>query len=233
MLKVEGLHAYYGRAHILAGVTLELAAGEVVVLLGRNGAGKSTTMKTIMGLVRASAGSVEFQGRRIERLPPHRIARLGLGYVPEERRIFTDLTVLENLEVGRQAPRPGAPTWDFERLGAIFPNLREMPHRPGGRMSGGEQQMLTIARTLMGNPSCVLLDEPSEGVAPVIVDQMAEAIRDLKAAGVAILLSEQNLHFAMEVADRAYIIEKGAIRFSGSIAELRANSAVQAQYLAI
>jgi branched-chain amino acid transport system ATP-binding protein len=233
MLRVAGLHAYYGQAHILADVSLEVEGGEVVVLLGRNGAGKSTTMKSIMGLVRPAKGSVEFQGRRIERLAPYRIARLGLGYVPEERRIFTELTVLENLEVGRQPPRAGAPTWNFERIGRLFPNLREMPHRPGGRMSGGEQQMLTIGRTLMGNPSCVLLDEPSEGVAPVIVDQMAEAIRDLKKSGVAILLSEQNLHFAMEVADRAYIIEKGTIRFSGSMDDLRANADVQAQYLAV
>ncbi|MBL8381810.1 MAG: ABC transporter ATP-binding protein [Burkholderiales bacterium] len=233
MLKATDLHTYYGQAHILAGVSVEVRAGEVVVLLGRNGAGKSTTMKSIMGLVRPRAGTVEFQGRRIEQLATHRIARMGLGYVPEERRIFTELTVLENLEVGRQAPRPGAPTWDFEKIGRLFPNLREMPHRPGGRMSGGEQQMLTIARTLMGNPACVLLDEPSEGVAPVIVDQMAEAIRGLKSAGVAILLSEQNLHFAMEVADRAYIIEKGAIRFSGTMAALAANAEVQAQYLAV
>ncbi len=233
MLEVKGLHAYYGRAHILQGLSLVAAAGEVVALLGRNGAGKSTTLKAIMGLVPPAEGEVVFDGQRIERLPTHRIARLGLGYVPEERRIFTDLTVRENLEVGRQPPRTGAPTWDFERIGRLFPNLREMPQRPGGRMSGGEQQMLTIGRTLMGNPTCVLLDEPSEGVAPVIVDQMAEAIRDLKKAGVAILLSEQNLHFAMEVADRAYIIEKGTIRFSGSMDDLRANADVQAQYLAV
>jgi branched-chain amino acid transport system ATP-binding protein len=233
MLTVSGIHSYYGQAHILSEVSLTVNAGEVVVLLGRNGAGKSTTLKSIIGLVRPKSGSIEFHGRRIERAAPYRIARLGLGYVPEERRIFTDLTVLENLEVGRQAPRPGAPTWDFEKIGALFPNLREMPQRPGGRMSGGEQQMLTIARTLMGNPLCVLLDEPSEGVAPVIVDQMAEAIRGLKMAGVAILLSEQNLHFAMDVADRAYIIEKGGIRFSGSMEELRGNVEVQAQYLAV
>jgi branched-chain amino acid transport system ATP-binding protein len=233
MLTVSGIHSYYGQAHILSEVSLTVNAGEVVVLLGRNGAGKSTTLKSIIGLVRPKSGSIEFQGRRIERAAPYRIARLGLGYVPEERRVFTDLTVLENLEVGRQAPRPGAPTWDFEKIGALFPNLREMPQRPGGRMSGGEQQMLTIARTLMGNPLCVLLDEPSEGVAPVIVDQMAEAIRGLKKAGVAILLSEQNLHFAMDVADRAYIIEKGGIRFSGSMEELRGNAEVQAQYLAV
>ena len=233
MLTVAALHSYYGQAHILADISLEVNAGEVVVLLGRNGAGKSTTLKSIVGLVRPQSGSIEFQGQRIERLAPYRIARMGLGYVPEDRRIFTDLSVLENLEVGRQAARVGAPTWDFEKLGALFPNLKEMPQRPGGRMSGGEQQMLTIARTLMGNPLCVLLDEPSEGVAPVIVDQMVEAIRGLKAAGVAILLSEQNLHFAIDVADRAYIIEKGGIRFSGTMAELQANAEIQAQYLAV
>jgi len=233
MLNVSGIHSYYGQAHILADVSLQVNAGEVVVLLGRNGAGKSTTLKSIIGLVQPKSGEVVFAGTRIERLAPYRIARMGLGYVPEERRIFTDLTVLENLEVGRQPPRAGAPTWDFEKLGALFPNLREMPDRLGGRMSGGEQQMLTIARTLMGNPTCILLDEPSEGVAPVIVDQMAEAIRGLKAAGVAILLSEQNLHFAMEVADRAYIIEKGGIRFQGTMQELSSNAEVQAQYLAV
>ena len=232
MLKVAGIHSYYGQAHILSEVSLEVGGGEVVVLLGRNGAGKSTTLKSIIGMVRPKRGTIEFAGKRIERAAPYRIARMGLGYVPEERRIFTDLTVLENLEVGRQSARAGAQTWDFERIGALFPNLREMPHRMGGRMSGGEQQMLTIARTLMGNPSCVLLDEPTEGVAPVIVDQMTEAIRGLKAAGVAILLSEQNLHFALAVADRAYIIEKGEIRFSGSVAELRARPEIQAQYLA-
>ena len=233
MLQVSGIHSYYGQAHILSEVSLEVNAGEVVVLLGRNGAGKSTTLKSIIGLVRPRSGAITFAGTRIERLAPYRIARLGLGYVPEERRIFTDLTVLENLEVGRQPARPGAPAWDFEKIGALFPNLHEMPARLGGRMSGGEQQMLTIARTLMGNPACILLDEPSEGVAPVIVDQMAEAIRGLKAAGVAILLSEQNLHFAMEVADRAYIIEKGGIRFQGTMQELSGNAEVQAQYLAV
>jgi branched-chain amino acid transport system ATP-binding protein len=233
MLAVRDLHAYYGRAHILSGVSLDVADGEVVVLLGRNGAGKSTTMKAVMGLVPPAGGTVTFRDQRIDRREPFTIAQMGLGYVPEDRRIFTDLTVMENLEVGRQPPRQGAPTWTPEALFRLFPNLAEMRDRPGGRMSGGEQQMLTIARTLMGNPSCILLDEPSEGLAPVIVDQMAAAIRALKAEGLSVLLSEQNLHFAREVSDRAYIIEKGEIRFAGTMAELEANADVRAQYLAV
>ena len=233
MLSVRNLDAYYGRAHILTDLALEVGKGEVVVLLGRNGAGKSTTLKSIMGLVRPARGEVTFAGRRIERLEPYEIAELGLGYVPEDRRIFTELTVMENLEVGRQGARAGAPAWTPERLFKLFPNLAEMTDRPGGRTSGGEQQMLTIARTLMGNPSCILLDEPSEGLAPVIVDQMAAAIRELKTEGLAVLLSEQNLHFATEVSDRAYIIEKGHIRFSGTMTELAANEDVRAQYLAV
>ena len=233
MLEVSGIHSFYGQAHILFDVSLDVRAGEVVVLLGRNGAGKSTTLKSIAGLVRPREGSVKFIGEAIERKQSFEIARRGLGYVPEERRIFTELTVLENLEVGRQPARTGVPSWNFEKIGKLFPNLAEMPDRPGGRMSGGEQQMLTIARTLMGNPLCILLDEPSEGVAPVIVDQMAGAIAELKRQGVAVLLSEQNLHFAQEVGDRAYIIEKGRIRFQGSMDELRANDDVRAQYLAV
>ncbi len=233
MLSVRKLETYYGRAHILSDLSLEVGKGEVVVLLGRNGAGKSTTLKSIMGLVRPARGEVSFADRRIDRLEPYEIAELGLGYVPEDRRIFTELTVMENLEVGRQVARAGAPTWTPERLFKLFPNLAEMTDRPGGRTSGGEQQMLTIARTLMGNPSCILLDEPSEGLAPLIVDQMAAAIRALKAEGLSVLLSEQNLRFATEVSDRAYIIEKGRIRFSGTMAELAANEDVRAQYLAV
>jgi len=233
MLSVADLHAYYGRAHILQGVSLEANGGEVVALLGRNGAGKSTAMKAIMGLVPPARGEVTFEGRRIDRLAPYRIARLGLGYVPEERRIFTELTVMENLEVGRQATRNGAPAWDADRLFALFPNLGQMRERPGGRMSGGEQQMLTIARTLMGNPRCVLLDEPSEGLAPIIVEQMAHSIRALKGEGMCVLLSEQNLHFCEAIADRAYIIEKGRIRFGGSMAELAANASLREQYLSV
>jgi branched-chain amino acid transport system ATP-binding protein len=203
----------------------------VLALLGRNGAGKSTTLKSIIGLVRPSGGEVRFAGRRIDGLPPHRIARLGLGYVPEERRIFDELTVAENLEVGRQPPRAGAPHWTEENLFRLFPNLAEMAGRAGGRMSGGEQQMLTIARTLMGNPLLLLLDEPSEGLAPKIVETMALAIRDLKSEGLSIVLSEQNLHFAALVADRATIIEKGRIRYEGPMDELRRDAAIQREYL--
>jgi branched-chain amino acid transport system ATP-binding protein len=233
MLEVRDLHAFYGRAHILHGISLEARAGEVVALLGRNGAGKSTAMKAIMGLVPPARGEVSFAGKRIERLPPYRIARLGLGYVPEERRIFTELSVMENLEVGRQAARDGVPVWTEEKLFKLFPNLARMRERPGGRMSGGEQQMLTIARTLMGNPSCVLLDEPSEGLAPIIVEEMANSIRALKGEGVSVIFCEQNLHFALGVADRAYIIEKGQIRFGGSMAELAANDSLREQYLSV
>jgi branched-chain amino acid transport system ATP-binding protein len=233
MLHVKDLHAYYGRAHILHGVSLEASAGEVVALLGRNGAGKSTVMKTIMGLVSAAKGEVTFDGRRIERLAPYRIARLGLGYVPEDRRIFTELSVMENLAVGLQPPRKDAPSWTEDKLFALFPNLAGMRERPGGRMSGGEQQMLTIARTLMGNPRCVLLDEPSEGLAPIIVEQMARSIHALKGEGLCVLLCEQNLHFSQAVADRAYIIEKGQIRFGGSMAELAADASLREQYLSV
>ncbi len=233
MLKISGLNSVYGRAHLLFDLALEANKGEVVVLLGRNGAGKSTTMKSIIGLVQPSAGSIEFEGRSIERQSPYRIARAGLGYVPEERRIFTDLTVMENLEVGRQPSRDGAPTWTPERLFDLFPNLGRMKDRPGGRMSGGEQQMLTIARTLMGNPRLILLDEPSEGLAPVIVEQMANTIRELKREGLAVLLSEQNLHFSEMVADRAYIVEKGRIRYSGSMADLMRDTEVRAAFLQV
>lgn len=233
MLHVEGLHSHYGRAHILSDVALEAREGEVLALLGRNGAGKSTTLKSVIGLVRPTSGTISFAGKRIDGLSPFRIARLGLGFVPEDRRIFTDLSVMENLEVGRQAPRAGAPTWTPDRLFALFPNLGRMRDRPGGRMSGGEQQMLTIARTLMGNPRCVLLDEPSEGLAPLIVEQMAVTIRTLKAEGLSVVLSEQNLHFSTMVADRAVIIEKGRVRFTGTMAELHADEAARTQYLSV
>ena len=238
LLDASGLNAWYGAAQILFDVGLQVRRGEVVALMGRNGAGKSTTLKTLMGLMAKRRGSVQFMGRDISRAQPHDIARAGLGFVPEDRRVFTDLTVLENFEVGRQPPRrwpdgSEAPLWTAERLFQLFPNLGEMPDRPGGRMSGGEQQMLTVARTLMGNPFLVLLDEPSEGVAPVIVEQMAHMILALKAQGVSILLSEQNMHFAELVSDRAYVLEKGQMRYTGSMAELAANEEVRRAYLSV
>lgn len=233
MLRVEGLNAFYGQAHILFDVALEVRRGEVVALMGRNGAGKSTTMKALMGLLARTRGKVEFLGRDISRDKPYQIARQGLAYVPEDRRIFSDLSVLENLEVGRQPARAGAVEWTPEKLFALFPNLGEMPQRPGGKMSGGEQKMLTVARSLMGNPLLVLLDEPSEGVAPLIVEQMAAMILTLKRAGVSILLSEQNLHFAELVCDRAYILENGHVRYQGTMAQLAGDEAARRAYLAV
>jgi branched-chain amino acid transport system ATP-binding protein len=233
MLDVRGIHGYYGQAHILADVSLTLAKGEIVVLVGRNGAGKSTTIKSIMGMVRVGAGSIAYDGDEILGQPPHRIARRGLGYVPEDRRIFTRLTVQENLECGRQPPREGTRTWTAGDLFELFPNLAEARHRLAGTLSGGEQQMLTIARTLMGNPGCILLDEPSEGLAPVVVEQIIKVVQEIKAQGIPVLLSEQNLHFAALVSDRAYVIETGRIRYEGAMAELQSNDEVRQQYLAV
>jgi branched-chain amino acid transport system ATP-binding protein len=238
MLAVAGLSAWYGAARILYDLAFEIGRGEVVALMGRNGAGKTTTMKAIMGLVAQRKGTVRFGAHDISRLMPYQIARLGLGFVPEDRRIFSDLSVLENLDVGRQPPRAfadgrPAPAWTPEKLFALFPNLGRMPDRLGNHMSGGEQQMLTVARTLMGNPLLVLLDEPSEGVAPVIVEQMANTILELKKEGLSILLSEQNIHFAELVSDRVYVLEKGQIQWNGAMAELIRNSDVQRTFLTV
>jgi len=210
MLEVKSLSAGYGRARVLYDLSLEARAGEVVALVGRNGAGKSTTLKAIIGLV-ARSGEVRFDGQRIDALEPYEIARLGLGYVPEDRRIFTELTVAENLEVGRQPPRQTTAAWSEETLYGLFPALGTMRERRGDRMSGGEQQMLAIARTLAGNPGAILLDEPSEGLAPIVVNTVAKAIEELKRAGMTILLAEQSLRFAERVADRVYRIEKGRL----------------------
>ena len=233
LLQVTRLSARYGLAEVLFNVSFTLAKGEVVALVGRNGAGKSTTLKALMGLVTATAERIVFSGQEIAGQPTHRIAQLGLGYVPEERRVFTDLTVAENLEVGRQPPNHGRAAWTPERLFAIFPNLATMLDRPASQMSGGEQQMLTIARTLMGNPQAVLLDEPSEGLAPIIVEQMAKAITVMKHEGLAVLLSEQNLAFASRVSDRAIVIETGEIRFIGSMSDMLADANVRDTYLAV
>lgn len=238
VLQVVGLNAWYGKAQILYDVGLDVRRGEVVALMGRNGAGKSTTLKSIMGLQEKKRGLVQFMGQDISRLRPFEIARRGLGFVPEDRRIFTDLTVAQNLDIGRRPPRAWpdgemAPNWTPEMVYALFPNLDPMRQRLGGQMSGGEQQMLTIGRTLMGNPLLLLLDEPTEGVAPIIVEQMAAAILKLKKQGVSILLSEQNLHFARTVAERSYVLEKGQIIFQGSMQELVDNDQVRREYLSI
>ncbi|MDP4908614.1 MAG: ABC transporter ATP-binding protein [Burkholderiaceae bacterium] len=238
LLRAEGLSAWYGAARILFEVDLQVNQGEVVALMGRNGAGKSTTIKSLMGLLDKREGQVRFMGHDISRFAPYQIASLGLGFVPEDRRIFTDLTVLENLAVGRQPSRrwpdgTPAPAWSIEQLFGLFPNLAQMPQRLGSKMSGGEQQMLTVARTLMGNPYLVLLDEPSEGVAPIIVEQMVQMILALKKQGVSILLSEQNVHFARLVCDRVYVLEKGHVRFSGTFAELDQQSQLKQDYLSL
>ena len=238
LLTVSQLNAWYGAAHILFDVDLEVRRGEVVALMGRNGAGKSTTFKSIMGLMSKWKGDVQFMGQNLTGRQPYEIARAGLGFVPEDRRVFGDLTVTENLEVGRQPARKwpdgtDALVWTPEDLYSLFPNLGAMQDRPGGQMSGGEQQMLTVARTLMGNPYLVLLDEPSEGVAPVIVEQMVHMILALKKQGVSILLSEQNVHFAALVSDRVYVLEKGQIRYTGSMQELASNEEVQRSYLTV
>jgi branched-chain amino acid transport system ATP-binding protein len=237
-LTVDNLNAWYGTAHILFDMSFTVGRGEVVALMGRNGAGKSTTMKAVMGLLPRRSGIVHLNGRDVSVLKPFEIARLGMGFTPEDRRIFSDLTVLENLDVGVQPPRVSttdAPIqgWTVDAVFELFPNLAELRHRRGGHMSGGEQQMLTIARTLMGNPLLILLDEPSEGIAPVIVERIADTIVQLKRSGLSILLSEQNVGFAEAVSDRAYMLEKGQIRWTGTMAELAANSEVQRNYLVL
>jgi branched-chain amino acid transport system ATP-binding protein len=238
MLTVQALNAWYGAARILYDLAFEVRRGEVVALMGRNGAGKTTTMKAIMGLLERKTGVVCFADCDISRLMPYQIARLGVGFVPEDRRIFSDLTVLENLDIGRRPPHRFsdgrmAPKWTPEKLFALFPNLGGMPNRRGDHMSGGEQQMLTVARTLMGNPMLVLMDEPSEGVAPIIVEQMANTILELKREGLSILLSEQNVRFAELVSDRVYVLEKGQIQWAGTMAELASDAGLQRTFLTV
>jgi len=220
MLQVNELNTFYGKAQILFNLGLEIRQGEVVVLLGRNGAGKTTTFKSIMGIVSPKSGNITYKGVSIDKLPPFKTCALGLGYVPEDRRIFSGLTILENLEVGKQPARRGLKVWTSERLFELFPNLSERRNQAGGTLSGGEQQMPTIARTLMGNPEMIILDEPSEGLAPVIVDQLADIIQTLKDEGVSILLAEQNLNFAKFICDRAYIIYQGSVCHESTIDEL-------------
>ena len=233
LLELSHVETYYGDSHILFDLSLSVEAGEVVCLLGRNGAGKTTTVRSIIGLTPPQTGRIALRGRDVTGLPAFRIARLGIGFVPEDRRVFPNLTVQENLEVARRTWGNGAGPWTAERVFDLFPILRERRRQPGGTLSGGEQQMLTIARTLMTNPRLLLLDEPSEGLAPVVVRVLADNIAILKREGLGILLSEQNVKFARRLADRAYIIEKGAIRFEGSMADIDADPAIRAAYLSV
>ncbi len=232
-LVVESINTYYGLSHILFDVSLEVDQGEVVVLLGRNGAGKTTTMRSIMGLTSPKSGKVVFNGEDITGLAPFKTARKGLGFVPEDRRIFPDLTVSANLDVGTKKGKGSENPWDIEKIFRIFPRLQELAKRRAGNLSGGEQQMLTISRTLMGNPELLLLDEPSEGLAPVIVKVLGDMIDLLKQEGVTVLLSEQNVKFALKHSDRAYIVDNGHIKYSGSVDELQNNEEIKKKYLAV
>jgi branched-chain amino acid transport system ATP-binding protein len=233
MLEVRGLEAAYGASQVLFGISLDIGEGEVVALLGRNGAGKTTTLSSLMGLLPPRQGSIRFRGREIAGLEPYEICRLGLGFVPENARLFASLTVAENLEAARRSAPDGAVRFGIEQVLELFPDLRPLLNRRAGMLSGGQQRMVGIARTLMGNPDLLLLDEPSEGLAPLVVEALLDRLKSLRATGVTVLLSEQNLRFANELADRAYIIEKGEIRFEGTIAELAAEPEVRSRYLMV
>jgi branched-chain amino acid transport system ATP-binding protein len=232
LLAIEDLHSAYGLSRVLFGISLDVAAGECVCLLGRNGVGKTTTIRSVMGLLRPTSGRISWKETDIIGWAPHRVARAGIGFVPEDRRIFAELTVWENLEIAaRAAGRSGR--WTLDAVYGLFPKLRELRNRQGGFLSGGEQQMLTIARTLMGNPELLLLDEPSEGLAPLVVEALLDNIRALKTEGLTILLAEQGVDFSLELADRVYILEKGTIRHSGPASELREDTALRDRLLAL
>jgi branched-chain amino acid transport system ATP-binding protein len=232
LLELHQIHAAYGNARALFGVSLEVASGECVCLLGRNGVGKTTTLRSIMGLNAPTSGAVLWRGRPITAWPPHRVAQLGIGFVPEDRRIFAELTTWENLDVARCVSSRSGP-WTIQSVCELFPRLRELHDRRGGFLSGGEQQMLTIARTLMLNPELLLLDEPSEGLAPMIVDQLLDRIGALKRQGQTIVLAEQSVDFSLALADRVYVLEKGAVRFSGPAAGLRDDVDLRHKLLAL
>ena len=232
-LSVENINTFYGLSHILFDVSLQVDKGEVVVLLGRNGAGKTTTLLSIMGLTPPKTGKISYRGNDIIGMAPYKVARAGIGFVPEDRRIFPDITVLGNLDVGRRASKTKSKNWTLERIYQLFPVLKDFSNRHGGTLSGGEQQMLTIARSLMGNPDFLLLDEPSEGLAPLIVKVLGEFIEVIKKEGMTVLLSEQNTKFALKHADRAYIVDNGSIKYEGSIAELENNDEIKKRYLAV
>jgi len=232
-LEVRDMNTFYGLSHILFGVSLDVTEAEVVCLVGRNGAGKTTTLRSIMGLTPPSSGNVSFKGSDITGKPTHYIARMGIGFVPEDRLIFPDLTVLQNLEVAKRSSPANKEVWTADKVFEIFPVLKDMSNREGGNLSGGEQQMLTIGRTLMGNPELLLLDEPTEGLAPLVVKALENQIRELKQRGTTILLSEQNVKSAMKLSDRAYVIDKGVIRYTGIISDLIANEDVRKKYLGV
>ena len=232
-LRVEAIHTSYGLSQVLFGVSLEVGAGECVALIGRNGVGKTTTMRSIMGLTPPGRGKVTWKGEDIAGLPSYTICQRGIGFVPEDRRIFPELTVWENLDIARRQGASGKTAWREAEVFQLFPDLREIRQRRGGVLSGGQQQMLTIARTLMGNPELLLLDEPSEGLAPLIVDQLRDKVAQLKSTGLSIVLAEQNLDFVLALADRVYILEKGEVRYTGKPADLRANQDIVKQYLTV
>ena len=233
-LEVEGIHTYYGTSHILFGISLDVNPGEYVCLLGRNGVGKTTTLKTIMGLLQAKQGTIRYNNENLIGLQPFEIARMGVGYVPDERLIFPDLTIRENLEIAMKDPTvKDIPPWTIPRIYELFPALKSLDSHPGGYLSGGEQQMLTIGRTLMGNPLLMLLDEPAEGLAPVIVQELTRQIKYLKTSGLSILFAEQNLKFATEISDRAYVIEGGHVRYEGTLADLERQPDIKEKYLMI
>jgi len=232
-LEVNKINSFYGRFHILFDVSLKIEKGEVVVLLGRNGAGKSTTFRSIIGLTTTKAGEIIFNGKKISGLRPYQIARLGIGFVPEDRRVFADLTVKENLEVAQKKGIGSNPAWSVEKIYEIFPRLAEREKHKGSELSGGEQQMLTIGRSLMGNPDLILLDEPSEGLAPMIVKNLAEFIVKVRKEGVTVLLAEQNINFSLKVSDRGYIIDKGTIKYEGTVKDLIENQEIKDKYLAV
>jgi len=233
LLELDGVNTYYGRSHILFDVSLSVAKGEVVALLGRNGAGKSTTFRSVIGLTAPRSGEVRFKGEKVNGLRAFRICRRGIGFVPEDRRCFPDLTVRENLEVATRREKQADNPWTVDRVYALFPRLQERERNLGSQLSGGEQQMLTIARTLMTNPELLLLDEPSEGLAPLVVALLAEMILQIRKEGVTVLLAEQNLHFCAKVADRGYVIDKGSVKYEGTMKDLLADDEVKEKYLAV
>ena len=232
-LEVEGIHTSYGLSQVLFGVTMNLEAGQIVAMIGRNGVGKTTTMRSIIGLTPPSKGRVSFEGKDITGWPAHKVARPGIGFVPEERRIFPELTVWENLDIARRPATAGTEEWNEDRVFGLFPDLRDIQQRAGGVLSGGQQQMLTIARCLMGNPRLILLDEPSEGLAPKVVEDLREQVKKLKETGISILMAEQNLGFVLYLSDYCHIMEKGEIKYSGTPADLKANQEILDQYLTL